>query len=193
MATPFVPGAAPIWLGGAGLDTFFLGWSERGVSLDLTPNWRPYYCDLGGDEPMDFSYQGQGATISFTLVRWNPTALAVIEDYVGSFTGTAPGVDVAGEIGTLMDYENLALSLWVGFPYAARVAYSNNMLGYHFFRVIPVRESLPERGSRPAKVNMTLRAVRSLLMTPVTQNGLVAGALGLYDFDMTAILGKFPD
>lgn len=193
MATPFVPGPAPIWLGGAGLQPFFLGWSERGVSFDLNPNWMPYYCDLGGAEPMDYSYQGQGGTISFTLVRWNPASLIIIEDYVGAFPGTSAGIDVAGEMGTLMSYEGLALSCWIGFPYTAKLAYSNNILGYHFYRVIIERESLPERGARPAKVNMTLRAVRQLVMTQATQNGLVAGSLGLYDNDMTAILGRFPD
>ncbi len=193
MATPFVPGPAPIWIGGAGFEPFFLGWSERGVSFELTPNWQPYFCDLGGAEPMDLSYQGQGGSISFTLVRWNPIALARLEDYVGSLPGSLPGIDVAGEIGTLMAYEGLAFSCWIGFPYAAKFAYSNNALGYHFYRVVPERESLPERGSRPAKVNMTLRAIRELVMTPETQNGLVAGVLGLYDYDMTAILGKFPD
>lgn len=193
MATPLVPGPAPVWYGFLA-EPQFLGWTERGVTIDPSPEWLPYYCDLGGSTPMDYSYQGQSATINFTLSRWNAATLSLLlEDYAGGFPGSAPGVDVAGEIGALMVHEGLALSLWVGFPYVAKVAYQEHMLGYHFHHVIIERESLPERGARPAKVNLTLRAVRRLLMSPAHQNGLLAGTFILYDYDMSAILGRFPD
>lgn len=192
MAGPFVPGPAPLWIA-YGQQPYFLGWSERGVSIDLGASYVPYHNDLGGQEMLDLSYQGQNATINFVLTRWNAIALASIEDYAGILPGSTPGGDVAGEIGTLMAYEGAAFSLWIGFPYAAKAAYSTHMLGYHFPATVLERDSLPERGSKPARVACNVRAIRQLIMTPATQNGLVAGALKLYDYDMTAILGKFPD
>ena len=192
MAGPFVPGPAPIWIAFGGQPNF-LGFSEGGVSIDLMASYLPYHNDLGGQEALDYSYQGQGATINFVLTRWNALTLANLEDYAGIVTGSGPGLDVAGEIGTLMAYEGAAFEAWIAFPYAAKPAYSTNMLGYHFSHVILDRESLPQRGARPAKVACNMRAIRQLVMTPATQNGLTAGNLLLYDYDMSAIVGKFPD
>lgn len=199
MAQPFVPGPAPIFVSdSSSAIPFFLGYSERGVSFSHDPSYVPYYCDLGGATPLDFSYQGESMMIHLDLVRWNPAVLRTIQDVIdhdGAFgnPGSAPGVDVAGEIGTLMAYQNAGQMLWVAFPYANSQAFAGNPPGYRFPCAILEREGLPEHGSKPAKVSMSFRAVRNLDMRPATLTPFGAGKLTLYDFDMSAINGIFPD
>lgn len=193
MAIPFVPGPAPIWVasqtrGNQKPRPEFLGFSERGVNLALTPSYSPYHVDVAGGTALDYSYQGQSASISVDLTRWRPSTLAKIEDYVGKSLGRA-GFDFGGEIGALMVHEGLALTMWVLFPYAAKAAYAGNPGGYRFFNVVLESESLPERGARPARVHLNFRALRGLVINQQYKYGL----LGLYDYDMSAVANLVPD
>lgn len=193
MAIPFVPGPAQIFVGTPAAP-LFLGYSKSGVSFSKEYGWVPYHCDLGGAIPMDWSYQGTGAVISFTLVRWDPVVLAGLEDVVNKLgSGSSPGVDVPGEIGTLMGYEDQAWSLWVVFPYQRSLPYATHPAGYRFPYVIPEREGLPEQGSKPSEVSLSLRAIRRLFIGPQYTNTFGSGAFVLYDNDVTAVNNIIPN
>lgn len=187
MASPYVPGPAPIFvgLGGSAGQPAFLGFSERGVHIDINPMYSDYIVDLGGAVPLDKSYQGATATVSFDLTRWNEDVLAAMDDFSGSLAGSSRGVDVPGEIGTLMSYEGAAYTLWIVFPYSNFPAYADMPAGYRFPKAFIDRETLPERGSKPAKVHLIMTCLRDLDMTTINDYG--RGKLTLYDNDMSAI------
>jgi hypothetical protein len=193
MATPLVPGPCPVWVADSGGTPRFLGFSERGVSADFQYNYVPYHNDLGGAEPLDYSYQGKSATISLDLTRWRADTLAFIQDALSDQVGSTGGIDVPGEIGTLMAYEGIAFTVWTPYPYTNSPAYNTHPPGYRFPPGIIARVGRPARGSKPAKVHLVVRAIRQLLMTPATQTVFGAGRLTLYDHNMTAVAGLFPD
>lgn len=194
MAQPFVPGPAPLWVGlGSSEAPIFLGFTERGVDLDVNPQYAPYLTDLGGGVMTDACYQGALAQISFDLTRWNEETFALMADHAGIVPGSVRGTDLPGEIGTLMAFENAAFPVWCPFPYVAKAAYASMPAGYRFPKCYIERESLPERGAKPAKIRLVMQCLRHLLMTSATQNQFGAGRFTLYDHDMTAINGLLPD
>lgn len=189
MSQPHVPGPCPIYVGlGGGGSPLFLGFSERGVNIDLNASFSPYVVDISGSTPLDQCYQGEGASISFDLTNWNEPVLSLMQDIAGNIPGSVRGLDVFGEVGTLMGYELAAFTCWFPFPYALKPAYALSVSGYRFPLCYIDRSSLPERGSKPAKTHLTLQALRAVNNT---QSGAPIGniQLKLYDHDMTAVAG----
>lgn len=56
MSQPFIPGPTALFCAPLANNPqpLFLGFSERGVSIDLNPRYSPYVVDITGDEPLDY-------------------------------------------------------------------------------------------------------------------------------------------
>lgn len=203
MASPYVPGPCPIWvnLDDGGALTAFLGMSERGVSIDLNPEYSPYVVDGAGSVPVDAAYQGQAATVTCSLSRWNESTYRAIGTYAGrprdgtAFTGAkSRGTDFPGDVGTLVANELSAFHLYVPFPYSNKFAYGPGGLGinaqpfgYHFYRAYLDRDSLPERTAKGAILNLTFHCVRRLFVDGNNALGLNNYRWVLYDNDVSAV------
>lgn len=133
MAQCFTSGPALIFTGTQ--QTFqpeFLGTSEFSPYIDISPAFKPVFNDLGGRLiPFDKTFQGEEAFVYYNLTRWNEDVYARCAARPRP-TGTR-GKSVAGDIGALMNQQNLAYPIWVKFPYANDPAFAPDMpQGYHF-------------------------------------------------------------
>src|SRR5438105_3720161 len=118
MAKPYVTGPCAIYCGiGALYAPIFLGHSERGVRIRIAPEYEPVHNDLGGRVPIDWLYEGETAIISADLTRFNEAVYELIAARPRTSTlGSVPGVNVPGDIGTMMITEGFAYPLWLVFP-----------------------------------------------------------------------------
>lgn len=205
MAQPYVPGACAIWVM-TQTQPVFLGYSDRGVSINITPRYSPYLTDQCGEEAMDWEYVGSTATVTALIPWWSEDAYASISNYAGSTAGR--GRDVPGSIGTWMNLEGKAHVLYLVFAYgsaslAAKPIYSAAPLpagpmpaGYRWPCAMLDRDSLPHRGNSPAKLHLTWRCFRQV-NAPAAGQAVPPGQapplpnstpdLLLYDHDLSAL------
>lgn len=187
MGQPFVPGPVPLWIAFGTIPgtPLFLGVSTRGISISFDPEYVPLVTDISGSVPLDYSYAGCGAVIQASLPAWDEIVYSQISDYAGIVPGSVRGEDRFGEIGTLMGFEGASMHLYLPFPYQQKLAYQNMIQGMHFFATFLERDTLPERGTRPATLDLVFRAIRQPV---VNVNGVVGASLfRLYDHDVSAV------
>lgn len=186
---PFIPGPVQLWAdvnNNNSPEAF--GYSERGVNIDLHPRYSPYVVDVAGEEPLDWYYSGVGGTVSSVIDFWNEDVYAAMSSYVNVSPGR--GRDGPGDIGTLVGTEGAAYPLFIVFPYqgaGGKTAYADGPRGYRFYLAIVERDSLPERGAKPAKLHLTWKLMRRMTITPGTGTSLGNAFLTLYDNDVSAI------
>ena len=86
-----VPGPTQIFIDGSGL-----GFTDNDVLPEFTIEQfnAPVTTSVGGDAPEEYVNLGSMATINFTLVKWEPGLMVVLEH-------GAPDATVAGAIGTI--------------------------------------------------------------------------------------------
>ncbi len=224
MAQPFVPGPAPVWLGffeqGTEGLVVFLGYSERGVSIDVNPEYSSLVTDAGGNVPTDLIFQGSSATVSASFTRWNEATYVMIADHaarnnpqrqaLGGGIGLKRGAEPRGRVGTIMALEGAAFCLFVAFPNAIRLGvaavkpgalpnpYVTMPAGYRFPFAVLDRDGLPERGSKPARLSLNFRCFRSIpreVLASATSYPPEDGQdlYVLYDHAMGLLAGKLPD
>ena len=115
--------------------------------------------DIAGEEPFDWQYLGSAGLVSVVLTKWNEAIAERLQCMPNAFRGPAfAGVEVEGDIGTLMLTEELAFPLWVAFPYgaggfAAKPAMVRNNLraGRHFLKAFLLGPDDEEPGTRHFK------------------------------------------
>ena len=123
MAQPFVPGPAPVWISFRGEDDSavrFLGYTGRGVDLEINPEYSHFVTDVGGSVPVDLIYQGMSGTLSFDLTRWQEQTYAILASHAAkSAINPIRGADLSGRVGTIMHLERANFVVYVAFPYSA--------------------------------------------------------------------------
>jgi hypothetical protein len=205
MAQPFVPGPCPVWVGfGDGLSSSehqftpkFLGFTQRGVDFNINPEYSPFTTDIGGRVPADLIFDGTGGTVSLDLTRWNEPVYAMLADHAPvGLDNRVRGSEPAGRVGTIMGIGGAAVAVYAVFPYQVSPNYRTMPVGYRFLRCVLDREGLPERGSKPARLLLTFRCLRGLRPallrdTPFPDEG--EEIYKLYDHDLSALAGLFPD
>lgn len=179
MGSLFVTGACHAFLGvGTGRSGLYLGTSEGTPHIDIIPAYQEVRNDIGGDTPMDTSYQGRRGVISYDFTRWNEAVLAkaaASNPFSGrpAIAGSSAslfqrGLDFDYDIGALMLTEGYAYDLWVVFPFAIKSTYLNRMVaGYHFPCCFLDAESHHSLGSRPKKVRLVWHALRVFVPQPI--------------------------
>lgn len=136
MAQPYVRGPAHFFVGiGAGQSPVYLGTAERTPKIQIRPAWSPVFNDIAGQKiPYDWSFDGEEGYVVYPFTRWvDPVWRACQARPRPPIIGGVPGLNVAGDIGTLMNTEGMGYPIWVLFPYAAKTAYNTQPAGYHFF------------------------------------------------------------
>lgn len=192
MAQPYVSGPAHIYVGFKTSPDptvpgtmFFLGHAERSPKISVRPQYSPVFVSLGGTVPFDWTYQGEEALIVANLTRWNeniyqaiaakgrgPAALAA-----GGASGR--GIDLAGEIGSLMVHERIGVTLTLVFPYATKAAMAGQPLGYRFIFAQLENDELDRLGTEARSIPLVFRAARSF--------NSATGSFVLFDHNITGI------
>lgn len=211
MAQPFVPGPSPIWIGlqfrdpagsvGEEGQILFLGFTQRGADLSLNEEYSELVTDVGGAVPIDLTYQGQSGTLSFDLTRWREDTYEILCNHAANTEqdkkAKKRGREPAGRVGTIMALEQAAFRVYVPFPYSTVGGkYSDMPAGYRFLNCVLDRDSLPTRGSQPARLLLVFRCMRAVFPGLLNSNEFPRfgeDLFGFYDHDMGAIAGRLPD
>ena len=140
MATTMATGPAHVFLGiGANGAPLYLGTTEHTPRIRVRPGWSPVFNDIaGGVIPYDMVYEGEEAFISGDWNRYNEQTLSIMQARPRhNATGSVRGVNIAGDIGTLMLTEGQAYAMYLYFPYSSKPAYvaAGMPAGYHFYAV----------------------------------------------------------
>jgi hypothetical protein len=153
----------------------YLGTCEKAPRIVERPAWKPAYNDVGGQEiPLDISYQGVEAFTFARLTRWNESVLFALQARPTS--RGLRGINLAGDIGSLILTEGLAMELRIFFPYVAKPAYALGGMpaGYRFpATILEGPDELDELGTAPRIVSLIFHHYRTF--NPLT------GAFGTYD------------
>jgi hypothetical protein len=159
----------------------FLGHCERAPRILIHREYANVHNDPAGSVPADLSYQGQRATISLDLARFD----AAVYDLIAQFphTGTFPaGTDVAGDVGSLMITEGRHIGVWILFPYsikATNVA-AGMIAGYRLPFCFPVGpDDHRSLGTQPRILNLQFLGIRNYNAS--------TGAQLLYDSNMAGL------
>lgn len=192
MAQQFVTGPVDIFvnygsLGGVVTPPLYLGYSERGPRMQVRPQYSSTYVDVGGQKiPFDSCYDGQDAIVSADMSRWNEDVYAAIAIKSGASGNNSPaGIDDPGDIGTLMMHEGAAITVWLRFTHAAKLAYSTMPAGYRFPIAMLQNDDHNELGTKPRKISLVFHCLREFDVTITNAYG--AGRFTLFDHDMTGL------
>lgn len=160
--------AAPTSQGGGGppivsTSLTYLGTCEKAPKIVHRPAWKPVFNDIGGTEvPFDVSYQGEEAFTFADLTRWNEPVFSALQARP-NFPGDVRGLNIPGDIGTLMLTEGRAYQLFIFFPYVAKPAYASGGMpaGYRFVATfLEGPDELSELGTSPRKINLIFHHIR---------------------------------
>lgn len=164
MAQGYVRGPTHIYCGvGSGGAAVYLGTAERSPRISIRPSWSPYYNDIAGQKiPYDWGFDGEEAFVVSDMTRWNQSVLAALQARPRTVIGgSTPGLNVAGEIGSMMITEGLAVGLWLLFTYTSKAAYATQLAGYRFPATwLMGPDDLDNNNTGMAKVRMTWYAGR---------------------------------
>lgn len=167
----------------------FLGNTERTPKMRVVREFEPVMNDMAGTKvPYDRLFQGKHIFISGLLTRFNWSvylALAQLPNVTGD------GLDIPGDVGTLMMTEGKAVPFWVEFPYAVggragKAAMAGMPQGYHLFAGVFEGPDEHEAGTGPNKIGFNMHGLRVPVVSTISgASGLV---LSCFDHDMTASL-----
>ena len=169
MAIPYVTGAAYLYVGvGASKAPVFLGTAQQKPRIRIKRNYTPVMNDIGGEEPFDWSYQGQAGMVSVVLSRWNESVYNALANEPNPLRALPlVGNDFDGDIGTLINTENVSIPLWVRYPYgpaqlAPKVAMVANTMraGYRFLAAFLLGPDDLEPGTRPYQITLNFYCTR---------------------------------
>jgi len=189
MAQLYTTGPAHIYLAfptGSGTQNspVYFGTCEDAPQVQIIPKFEDVYNSIGGTVPFDKSYQGEVALIDLDMNRYNESVYGILA--ARPRVGTR-GVNIAGDVGTLMGTEGYTIGVYLKFDFGAagaapKAAYTANGMppGYRFPGGIPIGpDRLQNLGTRPRKTNVVFFAIR--IWNPATQ------AFGLYDFNLNGL------
>lgn len=166
----------------------YLGTCEESPDIDIVAVERDVYNSLGGvGIPFDKAYQGEIGLITAPLNRYNEAVYQAMANRPRTFQATTPpGLNTAGDVGSLILTEGLAFTTWVLFTfgasgYAPKPAMIAGGLppGYRFFQTFLLGPNrLRNMGTTPKKLILTIGALRAFnpaLQTFALYDNLVAG------------------
>ncbi len=189
-----VPGPVAVvaGVGASGAPLFFGHARQPGIQIDIEHNIQPVQCDIGGDEPLDDYYSGRSGVASGTFPRYNSSVYQIMSQIAAARLGIGTaGVDMPGDVGTMLQQEGAAFPLWLVFPYSPKPLFNlaGNVLiaGYHFRAAHLAQDSQPDLGPRTRNLRLVWRCRRALDETVTTLYG--TGAWTLFDHDMSGIAG----
>ena len=178
---------------GGNFAPLFLGHGEQAPEISIRETFKPIKCDLTGEtHSLDDLYDGEEATVSCSLVRYNEVVLTAIQTYASTLYGPR-GIDLPGAQGALMLQEGIAYQLWLVFPYAAKAAFNNGISGpmppgYHFYAAHLEGPDGIQGGSASAKkIRLTWKCIRTVV--PATVNGINTAIVSLYDTLLASFAG----
>ncbi len=141
----------------------FLGSTKETPRYRKEANFEPVMNDIGGREPMDDSYQGRSAMIELLLNKWdNNIALAL--DNV-NLNSAPPGIDLFGDVGTLVIQEGKFIPVWLLFPYGASSIFPkasmNDLPPGYFFPACHLETNVGDQlGTKPYQLQLVFKARR---------------------------------
>lgn len=171
----------------------FFGTCEGYPKHERRPDWMQVPNDVSGRrKPMDMSFQGEDATISLDMTVWDEGVAQMIDqfpDMSGSSGLATPGSWRFLDMGALMGFEQLAMSIWIVWTYGStqiggpKIAYTAGGLpaGYHYLQCIPMGPQGTEEGAQGLIRNFNFYAWPVTNWQNYTQT--------LYDNSMAAIAG----
>jgi hypothetical protein len=172
----------PAAAGSQAVGPFYLGTAKVSPVIQIKPNHRPVYNDIGGDEAFDMAYMGQLGMTSVELTRWSDPVLRILSAHPAALSVT-DGTELLNgplDTGSLILTENLNFSFWVLFPFNAKAAYSKMTAGYRFPGPLLLGPDIQKQmGTHPREISLVFLHLR-------IYNGLT-GNLFLGDHDMSAI------
>lgn len=109
----------------------YLGTAEDAPDLSIESQFSPARNAIGGSAyGTDYRFQGEEAFCAARLTRWDE---ATYQKLAGRLTNAAaPGAQVTGQVGALMNQENLNFQLFLQFPYQQFAAFAGLPPGYRF-------------------------------------------------------------
>lgn len=97
----------------------FLGTAEKCPRWSNRAAWVPVYNDLGGQSiAADVLYEGNECFVMADMTSWDDAVLQAL--MARPFSLTPDGIDIPGDLGTMMVTEGAAPTLYLTFPYSTR-------------------------------------------------------------------------
>lgn len=180
MAQLYTSGPCHIFLNGLLVNTpQYLGTSEFSPHVELVPMYEDVFNAIGGRVPFDKAYQGEVGIINFRLNRFNYLMYQALaarpRSPLAVGTGPALGVNAAGDVGSLVLTEGLALGLVLQFQFGAQGQSPKPAMvtgampaGYYFPAAVPIGPDKHDPlGTLPEVIDITFFALRAF--NPITQ------------------------
>lgn len=154
------PQATPGTIPSAGSFSF-VGFTRRGLRVDLAPQNEDIEVDYAGRMPGDVAQLGQEVAVSGTYSRYNESVINTMLNWVQA-AGSSPGFGPNYVVGSLYLTEGYTFPLLVYSPYGFKNAYSGAMVpGFLFYAAylsnpyaaeLSVRQKTPDIGWRALPV-----------------------------------------
>lgn len=122
MSQPYNTGGVFVFVGlGSGNSPLFLGTGLRAPKQQIQRFYSPIYNDIAGEAvEYDNIYQGQRGAVTVELTKWRQATLDILQSIPLPPGGAAnPGIDILGDVGTMMLTENFTFPLWILYDYGA--------------------------------------------------------------------------
>ncbi len=207
MAKVYVTGPVHMWAGVGGQDLnsktpLYLGTGQQAPDIDIKCEWDQVMNDLSGTKlGFDDLYEGTEAMISFVLNRFKYATLLRMMSRPNYAQGT-PGMEVSGDVGTLMGHENMTFPFWCKFPYNAKPFQNDMPAGLRFWSCKLLSPDKIQGGTKDKKIHCIVHAKRAFTnkSSPLggpsivyngggaaSVNNLDGGTFKLYDYDMNGL------
>lgn len=171
--------------GGSVTPPLYLGTCQEKPRIQLRPIYEDVKNDLSAGATFDKQFGLEEAFIAADLNRFNESTVALVQarNQLPIAAAIGRGAFPLGAVGTLMNTEGVAMTLWLQFPYAAKPAYAagaNAMVpGYRFAAVAAVG---------PDEIEPGTRVMRKLLMFhAIPLYNATTGGFLLYDFNVAGL------
>lgn len=200
MAKVYCTGPAHLFVGVGDLvnkTPLYLGTAESAPQISWRREYELVMNDLGGARlPLDRTAQGEEATISAVLTRWNESVFSRLMS-VPVYTATRgqESTQPGDDLGTVMGQEGFTFPVWITFPYAvSHAAFVGDMPpGYRFWSCINMADAIMP-GTRAKKHQVMFQATRawtakSAPVGSLTESGggALLARMVLYDNDMSGL------
>lgn len=183
MSQLYCTGPAHVLVAFGGSNPRYLGTAKISPQIELKPEYKPVFNDLGGDVPLDVSYLGEEALSQIDFTRWDESVYEIIAARPRSNAAATIGANTSLDVGTLVLTEGFGFIMYVLFPFAtAKAAYSTLPAGYRFPASVFVGpDKMEQMGTHNMERLMVFRHLRIFNAT--------TGAFLLYDGNVTATRG----
>jgi hypothetical protein len=197
----FVSGPCSLWIAGFNEQPRGLGFCEQAPEIHIDEMLENVACDVTGKAPLDKVVAGESGRISGTLVQLNWPSVRSIQNRASSRIGSVPGGYTPGQLGTLVQTEGAAFTLWVLFMSAGKAVFQNATTGpfaggpmpkgYRFPVCTLAPETIVPSSTKATKLQIAIDAMQQWDPTAYVQ-GVGYGKLTLYDNDMSAVASLVP-